>query len=78
MAHDKNGTPLNVGDTVCIAAEITSICPGDDYCNLTVVSKEGRKPDGNKETFTLNAAVVEKVASAEGATEDAPAEAATE
>ena len=36
--HDRNGTPLALGDIVTVQAKITSILPTDagGYCNVTV------------------------------------------
>lgn len=56
--HDRNGTPLKVGDTVTLELKITAAYAGEDYCNVTAQSVDGRKPDGHKETFTGNAAVL--------------------
>ncbi len=61
MPHDVNGKMLKEGDVVMIPAKVKTVNPGDDFCNLTVESIHGRKPDGTKETMTLNAAVVELV-----------------
>lgn len=56
--HDRNGTPLKLGDTVLVPAIITALSQGEDYCNVTLTSVEGRKPDGAKESYCTNAAVV--------------------
>lgn len=56
--HDRNGTPLKVGDVVTLELVITKASPGDDYCNVTALSTAGRKPDGARECFTGNAAVL--------------------
>jgi hypothetical protein len=61
MPHDKNGTELKVGDKVLIRGTVKSIQPTPDYCNVTVESDEGRKPDDAKETYCTNAAVLERV-----------------
>ncbi|MGH2903914.1 MAG: hypothetical protein ACRDK7_10070 [Solirubrobacteraceae bacterium] len=55
--HDRNGTALKVGDVVSIEFEINSVSPGEDYCNVSARSVLGRKPDGQKEYFSGNAAV---------------------
>lgn len=49
--HDRNGTPLRVGDIVLIAAKITGLQPGEDFCNVSAESLHGRRPDGMKEVF---------------------------
>lgn len=55
--HDRNGTPLKVGDIVSIEYRIESTSPGEDYCNISAKSVAGRKPDGQPEYFSGNAAV---------------------
>jgi hypothetical protein len=55
--HDRNGTPLKVGDVVGIEYEITHVSPGPDYCNISAKSVVGRKPDGTNEHFSGNSAV---------------------
>jgi len=60
--HDVNGKPLKVGDEVIIHGIITECQPSDDYCNCTVETKHGRRPDGSKERFcAINTGVLEKV-----------------
>lgn len=34
--HDRNGTPLKIGDKVMLPGEITSVMAHADYCNATV------------------------------------------
>lgn len=59
--HDRNGTPLAKGDKVLIEATITELHPTEDYCNVSLETVYGRKPDGQKETISaLNTAVLEK------------------
>lgn len=50
--HDKNGTPLKVGDVVMIPAKITSLSAGEDFCNVAVETIHGRRPDDSKERFS--------------------------
>lgn len=50
--HDRNGNALKKGDKVLIEAEITQLSPGEDYCNVTLVTTNGRRPDGSKETIS--------------------------
>ena len=60
--HDRNGKPLAVGDLVVIHAKVTALQPTEDYCNVSLETTHGRKPDGMKETFyAINTAVVDKV-----------------
>lgn len=57
--HDRNGTPLKVGDTVLIPAVVTSLGGGEDYCNVGVETVHGRRPDGMKEHMSaINTAVL--------------------
>jgi hypothetical protein len=56
--HDRNGTPLQMGDIVTLEMVITHVSPGPDYCNVTAHSVEGRKPDGQKEVFVGNTQVL--------------------
>lgn len=50
--HDRNGTPLKKGDVVLIPAVITDLSPGEDYCNVSLETVAGRRPDGAKERFS--------------------------
>ncbi len=60
--HDRNGTPLQVGDRVLIEGTVTALAGGEDYCNVTVQTLAGRRPDGAKETFhAINTGVVSLV-----------------
>lgn len=57
--HDKNGNELKVGDTVMVPMTITSISPGEEYCNCTLETVYGRRPDGAKERMSaVNTGVV--------------------
>lgn len=57
--HDRNGTPLSIGDIVLVPMKITSLTPTDDYCNVSLKSIMGRRPDGQPETVgAVNTAVV--------------------
>ncbi len=49
--HDKNGTPLKKGDIVTITAEITELSATEEYCNVTLKTVDGRRPDGQPETI---------------------------
>ena len=50
--HDKNGVPLKKGDRVLIEAIITDLNPSEDYCNVTLETASGRRPDGAKERIS--------------------------
>jgi len=56
--HDRNGTPLKKGDKIMIEYIITGIISGEGYCNISARSVLGRKPDGEREYFSGNTAVV--------------------
>ena len=61
--HDANGTPLKKGDKVLIPAVITDLSSGEDYCNVSIETTIGRRPDGNKERISaINTGVLIKVA----------------
>jgi hypothetical protein len=34
--HDRNGTPIQVGDVVLVKAKVTSVSGGVDYCNASL------------------------------------------
>ena len=48
--HDCNGTPLKKGDKVLIPAVVVECSEFDEYCNLSVETTLGRRPDGRKST----------------------------
>lgn len=50
--HDRNGTPLKKGDVVFIPAVIVELSPTDDFCNVTLETVYGRKPDGETERIS--------------------------
>jgi len=49
--HDRIGRELKVGDTVVILATVTDLSPTPDYCNVSLDTVYGRKPDDAKETI---------------------------
>lgn len=60
--HDFHGKPLAVGDEVVIPCRITALHPTPEYCNVEVESVLGRRPDGQKSTFSaINTAQLIKV-----------------
>lgn len=60
--HDRNGQALQVGDKVTIEAVITELHPTEDYCNVTLETVHGRRPDGLKEKiYAINTGVVDKI-----------------
>lgn len=62
MPHDLNNFVLQPGDKVVIHAVVTQITTGEDYCNVTLETEHGRRPDGQKEIISaINSRVVEKV-----------------
>lgn len=57
--HDALGRPLTVGDRVLIPCLVKRTDATEEYCNVSVESVLGRRPDGNKETFSaINTAVL--------------------
>lgn len=57
--HDARGRELKIGDVVMIPARITGTSATEDYCNVSVESLLGRRPDGAKERFSaFNTGVV--------------------
>lgn len=60
--HDRNGTLLQKGDTVLIPCVIDSLSEGEDFCNVTLKSVFGRRPDDAKEVVSaINTGVLVKV-----------------
>jgi len=57
--HDKNGTPLKKGDVVLITAVITDLSATEEYCNVSLETVHGRRPDGQKEkVYAINTGVL--------------------
>lgn len=57
--HDRNHTPLKLGDVVLLPAIVTELHPTDEYCNVQLLSVHGRRPDEQHETvYAINTAVV--------------------
>lgn len=50
--HDAKNRPLKVGDRVLIPARITELQANIAYCNVSVKSSFGRRPDGQPETIS--------------------------
>jgi hypothetical protein len=64
--HDVNGHPLKKGDKVLIPAVVTTLYGGEDYCNVSIETTLGRKPDGQKNSLSIiNTAQLVKIADAE-------------
>lgn len=40
MPHDKNGTPIEVGDRVIVEFEVLKVWDSGDYCNVNLRSVE--------------------------------------
>lgn len=49
--HDRNGTELKKGDIVLIPAVITELYATELFCNVSVRTVDGRRPDGVKESI---------------------------
>jgi|GEM_PF-6984545 len=51
--HDANGTLLKIGDRVLIPGIVTHLVEGAaDFCNVSVQTSLGRRPDGEKNLFS--------------------------
>lgn len=60
--HDRNGKPLEKGDIVVLIGTITELHATEDYCNVTVESVFGRRPDEQKERVSaINTGVLLRV-----------------
>lgn len=74
MPHDKNGVLVEVGDEVLIRARVTAVWPGAETCNVQVETVEKMLPTYETgSVIMLNAHQVEKVATAEAATQESSA-----
>lgn len=61
--HDANGTALTKGDIVLIEAEITELSPSEEYCNVSLKTVLGRRPDGlpeNLQAFNTGVMVLKR------------------
>lgn len=57
--HDARGRLLKAGDKVLLVGTITQLHATEDFCNVTVRSTFGRRPDGMKENISaINTAVL--------------------
>lgn len=59
--HDMKGRELKVGDRVLVPCRIKQITANDGYCNVTLESAVGRRPDGAKETLAINTGVTLRI-----------------
>lgn len=50
--HDAKNRPLKVGYRVLIPAVVTELHATADYCNVTVETAVGRRPDGKRERIS--------------------------
>ena len=50
--HDARGRELKIGDLVLIPGRVVELHPTEEYCNLTVESALGRRPDRYKERIS--------------------------
>ena len=59
--HDRNGNKLEVGDEVVVLCKVTELHATEDYCNVSLETVYGRRPDGAKEKIcAINTAVMVK------------------
>lgn len=56
--HDAKGRSLKVGDIVLIPARVIATHGGVDYCNVSVETLRGRRPDKQTELVTGNTGVM--------------------
>lgn len=68
--HDANGTPLAKGDTVLIPAKIVDLQAGEEFCNVSLETVLGRRPDQAHDTMCINTGTVVKYASEPSGTYD--------
>ena len=62
MPHDVKNNLLQPGDEVIFRGVVKSVQPTEEYCNVTIESVHGRRPDGLKELiYSINTGVLEKV-----------------
>lgn len=60
--HDAMGKKLAVGDRVLIMATVKELHPLEEFCNVSVETTLGRRPDGAKEVISaINTGVLIKV-----------------
>ena len=60
--HDANGTKLEKGDRVIVEAIITELSTMEEFCNVSLETVLGRRPDGNKERIcAINTGVIVKI-----------------
>ena len=50
--HDHLGHELKVGDRVLIPCVVKELYPAEEYCNVSLESCYGRRPDDQKETVS--------------------------
>ena len=57
--HDARGREIKVGDRVLVPARVTELSATEGYCNVSIESTFGRRPDGQKERISaINTGVV--------------------
>lgn len=61
MPHDRNGSVINVGDTVNVPMVVKNVNMTDLYCNVTLETIHSMPPDGGHSTMTLNTKQVVKI-----------------
>jgi hypothetical protein len=60
--HDARGKLLRPGDMVLVPAMVREAYETEDYCNTTLETLIGRRPDGQKETIhAINTGVLLKI-----------------
>ena len=54
MPHDKNGVLLQPGDLVSLPCLVRDVSPGEEFCNVTLVSQEPMFPGDQLTTIVVN------------------------
>lgn len=71
--HDAKDRPLKKGDKVLFVGTITELFPTEDYCNVSVESLFGRRPNGQKEHLAaINTGVLLRANFSDGDTNSWP------
>jgi hypothetical protein len=60
MPRDKNGSLVEVGDSVIIRGKVTEINPCGEFANVRVETEELARPGDNASFIYLNSIQVEK------------------
>lgn len=60
--HDRHRQPLKKGDLVMVPCIVTELNETEEYCNVSLTTVYGRRPDDMKEgIYAINTAVIVRV-----------------